>query len=325
MNQSVKLQKKQAVNINQRFEKDILEGLSHNPKFIASKYFYDDAGDRLFQKITTLEEYYLTRCEKEILHEQVTEIAEILGKQSELRIIELGSGDGHKTIPFLKKLADLGLNFDFVPVDISNDVLQQLAKTFKEHIPDGSIHPFAADYFNVHFPEYHGTTLWMYMGSTIGNLTQQKAIGLLNNLRESAKQEDSFALGYDLRKDPATILTAYNDSQGVTAAFNLNLLTRINRELGANFDLDKWKHYPIYDVITGEAKSYLVSQEAQSVFFPKAEKTIEFEAWEAIHTEISKKFSKNEMGEICAQAGWKNKTMLTDKALNYALSFYKLG
>jgi len=324
MNHSVKLQKIEAVNINKRFENDVLEGLTQHPKAIPSKYFYDDAGDRLFQKITTLGEYYLTRCEKEILHEQVAQIAEILTDTERVRVIELGAGDGHKTIPFLKRLAELGVNVDFVPVDISEDVLQQLAKKFKEIIPEGSIHPFSADYFNVHFPEYNGTTFWMYMGSTIGNLTKDKAIGLLKNLRDSAKEGDIIGLGYDLRKDPTTILAAYNDKEGITAKFNLNLLSRINRELGANFNLADWKHYPIYDVITGEAKSYLLSKKQQTVYFPKSEQTIQFEAWEAIHTEISKKFSSLEMNQICLQAGWKAKAVLTDKAANYALSFYEI-
>jgi L-histidine N-alpha-methyltransferase len=325
MNQSVKLQKKQAVDKSKRFEIDVLEGLKSYPKSLPSKYFYDDAGDRLFQKITTLNEYYLTRCEKEILHDQAADIANLISTSKQLRIIELGAGDGHKTIPFLKRLSDFGLNFDFVPVDISEDVLNQLASRFKETLPLGSVHPFAADYFNVDFPEHDGATLWMYMGSTIGNLPRDKAIGLLKNLHESAKEADIFALGYDLRKDPTTILAAYNDSHGITAAFNLNLLTRINRELGANFELANWKHYPIYDVVTGEARSYLVSQKKQAVFFPNTDESIEFEPWEAIHTEISKKFSRIEMDEICTLAGWKPKTILTDNAQHYALSFYQFN
>lgn len=324
MNQSVKLQKKQAVNSDERFENDIFEGLSQSPKTLPSKYFYDDKGDRLFQKITTLEEYYLTRCETAILHKQVEKIASILKSKDDLRIIELGAGDGHKTIPFLKKLAEIGLNYDFVPVDISHDVLKQLEEQFTKQIPQGRIHPFAADYFNVDFPKYHGATFWMYMGSTIGNLTKKKAVGLLSNLRDSAKKGDVFALGYDLRKDPNTILAAYNDKQGITAQFNLNLLSRINNALQANFDLDQWQHYPIYDVVSGEAKSYLVSKAKQSVFFPTNNSTIQFEAWEAIHTEISKKFSTEEMDEICAEAGWQPTHILTDESSNYALGFYEL-
>lgn len=323
MSKALKLATKSELTISDRFFVDVCEGLKANPKILPSKYFYDQKGDELFQEIMQLDEYYLTRCERQILEKQHAKIAEFIQRKKRIRIIELGAGDGQKSIPFLKKLMLDGLQFDYVPVDISEKVLSKLKRAFKAEMPNMPIHPFAADYFNVHFPDYDGPTLWMYMGSNIGNLSDLKTHHLLQHLRDSAKLKDLLAIGYDLRKDPNMIRAAYNDKEGVTRAFNLNLLTRMNDELGANFDLDQWLHYPTYDVLAGEARSYLVSRKEQQVKIGEKGPVFFFKAWEAIRTEISRKFYPSQVNAFCKRASWKDKKIFTDINHYYVLGFYE--
>ncbi|MCB9399420.1 MAG: L-histidine N(alpha)-methyltransferase, partial [Acidobacteria bacterium] len=185
------------------------------------------------------------------------------------------------------------------------------------------IEPMAGDYFTAHFPDFSGRRVWLYMGSNIGNLTDQQAKDLLANLRDSAQADDLLCIGYDLKKDPARILAAYNDPQGVTRAFNLNLLERMNRELDANFDPNHFQHVPIYDPEKAEARSYLMSTTDQEVTIGALGLTFMFEAWETILTEISRKFNARQMAELCGQCGWKRVRDLRDAAGDYAISLYR--
>lgn len=323
MAKGLKLASNSKIDFKKRFLTDVCEGLKAKPKILPSKYFYDQKGDELFQQIMQLEEYYLTRCEQEIFESQHEQIAAFIKRKKRLRIIELGAGDGQKSIPFLKKLSIDGLDFDYVPVDISAEVLNKLKQSFKEELPLSPIHPFSGDYFHLHFPEYDGPTAWMYMGSNIGNLSDLKTHHLLQHLRDSAKKGDTLIIGYDLKKDPNMIRAAYNDSSGVTSAFNLNLLQRINNELGANFDLNKWQHYPTYDVLAGEARSYLVSKKKQEVQIGQNGAVFSFEPWEAIRTEISRKYAPKQIASICKRASWSFQKTMTDSNNYYALGFYE--
>lgn len=318
--QSLKLQKQRKVDATHRFMEAVIQGFSERPRSISSMFFYDDAGDRLFQRITELESYYLTRAEAEILSGQTEAISNALGFESPFRVIELGAGDGKKSIPFLRGLMSLGRVLDYVPVDISSDVLQQLQQACARDLPSLGVHPFAADYFNVRFPASERPTVWMYMGSNIGNLSTEKSKQLLIHLHESSMKGDQLLLGFDLQKDPKRILAAYDDQEGVTAAFNLNLLKRMNRELGANFELDQWMHYANYAPQSGEARSYLLSRQKQRVHFALNGYEVVFKAWEALHTETSRKYRVSGIETLGISCGWHIEHVFKDTQEDYAVA-----
>lgn len=320
---SYQLQKKQEIDPTHRFMEAVMDGFAERPRSISSMFFYDDEGDRLFQKITELPSYYLTKAEDEILQLQYEQILSALDKSQNIRIIELGAGDGRKSLPFIKRMLDAGLSIDYVPVDISNQVLELLKEKFHSLLPSLIVHPFSADYFNVQFPDYDGQTLWMYMGSNIGNLNTQKARQLLLHLHESAQEEDILLMGFDLQKNPERIIKAYDDPEGVTRAFNLNLLSRMNRELGADFDLSTWQHYATYHPQSGEARSYLIATEEQEIHFQLNGFKVFFKAWEALHTETSRKYRVSGMRAFCESAGWGEHQVLHDKKRDYALGLYQ--
>ncbi|WP_194774786.1 L-histidine N(alpha)-methyltransferase [Pararhodonellum marinum] len=286
------------------FEKEITEGLMAPQKKLSSKYFYDEEGDRLFQEIMKLKEYYLPEAELEILKEKAAAIAEDLSCKS-LDILELGAGDGSKSVFFLENLIRLGKEVKYVPLDISENILRINKQNMAERLPEMEIEPHTGDYFQTMkvMGDQLNTKLVMFMGSNIGNYKEAAAIEFLRLIYENLHFGDYFMMGVDLRKNPKTILAAYNDSKGVTKAFNLNLLKRINRELGADFDLDSFDHYPFYDPVSGTTFSYLVSLKNQTVHFESGTQ-IPFKKNELIHTEVSKKYSLKEIEGLGRQAGF---------------------
>ncbi|MCB1044883.1 MAG: L-histidine N(alpha)-methyltransferase [Acidobacteria bacterium] len=310
------------VNLNSELAADVMTGLKTHPKYIPSKYFYDATGDRLFQEITELDDYYLTRCEKELLTRHHDRLLELLHDGRPMRLIELGPGDGSKTLALLSSFVSNKVPITYQPVDISAAILKVLVAQFKQALPTLHVAPLQGDYFQLSYSGHVGRKVWLYMGSNIGNLDDVQSLELLSNLNAFANPGDLLCVGYDLKKSPQAIKAAYNDAHGVTRQFNLNLLTRLNRELGADFELDYFDHVPVYDPERGEARSYLISTRNQVVRLARLNMTVTFEAWETIHTEISRKYTTRQISKLALRAGWNHCEDLKDATQGYAVTIF---
>lgn len=297
-----------------KFKQDVIKGLSKSPqKTLPSKYFYDKKGDELFVKIMALPEYYLTRAEMEIFKNKTEELisALYLNKKEKYDIIELGAGDGTKTIHLLKKLISLEFDFEYIPVDISKNALEGLNTYLKNELPDIVVKPNHTDYFKAlnDLKQDGRTKIILFLGSNIGNLLDEQATDFIYHLGSSLYKGDKIILGVDLKKSKEIVLPAYNDSQKITAEFNLNLLDRINNELGANFDRNNFEHYPDYDEEIGIAKSYIKSLKEQWVKID--EQWFHFIKDELIHTEVSRKYDDEIIKQILSKTDitWEYKIM----------------
>jgi dimethylhistidine N-methyltransferase len=304
------------------FKKEVFEGLSAFPKYLSSKYFYDKKGDRLFQDIMAMPEYYLTGCEYQILSTHTKEIGELFrDRENGLDLIELGAGDGKKTKVLLKYMAENNFNFVYKPIDISENAVSLLTENLASEMPKLSVDAEVGEYFEV-LERLKGFNkrkkVIMVLGSNIGNLPHPKAIDFLSKLKDALLPDDLLFMGFDQKKNPQTILDAYNDQAGVTAAFNKNILSRINTELAADFDLENFEHWETYNPETGTAKSFLVAKKAMDVTVEKLGLQITFEPWETIHTEISQKYDDKTVEWLAAQAGLDIETSFTDEK-----GFYK--
>lgn len=298
-----------------QFAEDVLRGLSSTPKSLSSRYFYDDEGSRLFMEIMKLPEYYPTRAEMKIFTEQKDEICEAFtsmerGLQSAMLpidLIELGAGDGTKTAVLIEHLLSTGTDFTYQPIDISQEANDALEARFKEKFPALRIDPHTGDYFKVLGSLKNGNgrrKVIMFLGSNIGNFLRDNAVAFFRSLRDVMNENDRLFVGFDMQKDPRTIVAAYDDKQGITAAFNLNLLTRINRELGGDFDLEKFSHYAQYRPMECAARSFLISREKQTVTIKALNRSFDFEQWEAIFMEISQKYTHAMIDELAGDGGF---------------------
>lgn len=288
------------------FSKDILEGLMQKPKRLSSKYFYDEKGDKLFQAIMKMDEYYLTNSEYEIFSLQKDQILQaILTRKNPFQLIEFGAGDGLKTKLLLEFLMEIDADFEYIPIDISSHVLEELESQLKIKWPNLICKPKVSTYFEaLHDLRSDKTKLVLFLGSNIGNFNLIEAQEFISNVNENLNSGDYFLLGVDLKKDPRVILSAYNDKGGVTKAFNLNLLDRINRELDGNFRTENFDHFPTYDPVSGETKSFLISKTKQLVELKKLNKTIEFNYAEPIFMEISKKYDLEELEFLASKTNF---------------------
>jgi len=287
----------------------VKEGLSKKEKSLPSWLFYDAEGDRLFQEIMKMPEYYLTNCEFDIFQKYKNEILEIISGDAEgFNLIEFGAGDGLKTEILLKHFVEQSANFNYKPVDISENVLNLLQARMKESIPDLDIKPINKEYFSALDSlntERENPMAVLFMGGNIGNFELTDGQSFVNQIAEKLRTGDQIIMGFDMKKDPEMIRSAYNDQQGITRQFNMNLLNRLNNELDANFDLEEFKHYPSYDPQTGTTKSFLISQKEQMVELKAINTTINFKAWEHIHVEISQKFDEDMIESMATKAGLK--------------------
>lgn len=282
------------------FAADVLSGLSAPQKFLKSKYFYDDNGSRIFQEIMAMPEYYLTDSEFEILSLQSKQIYEALNFKGPFNIVELGPGDGFKTFKLLEYLVKAKKEFYYVPIDISAEAIESLSKRLQEKLPQLNIQPQVGDYFeelkkNI---ESQYPSLLLLLGSNIGNYPKDRVMELLSLFNEHMKLKDKLLIGFDLKKNPVIIRNAYDDPHGITKRFNINLLLRINRELGADFKIDDFDFYCYYNPDNGEVKSYLVSLRPQKVYIKALDKTFDFGYGEVIWTELSKKYSLEEIHQL---------------------------
>jgi|AntRauTorckE5430_2_1112549.scaffolds.fasta_scaffold02256_3 dimethylhistidine N-methyltransferase len=288
------------------FARDVLHDLSQTPKQLSSMYFYDERGDQLFQDIMHMPEYYLMNCELDIFEQQKAEILEAIGLER-FHLLELGAGDGYKTRVLLRYFTEQAVDFEYQPVDISPNVLQKLEQQLLEELPGLKVHSLPGDYFKVlhEVKETDATPkVVLFLGANIGNYPKDRAVGFLRHLRDELNVGDKLLVGFDLKKDPSVILNAYDDPQGITAAFNLNLLERMNRELGANFNVQDFRHWESYDPVTGATRSFIVSKKAQHVFIKALNQSFHFDAWEAIRVELSQKYSLPEINALAAEAGF---------------------
>lgn len=298
------------------FKNDVFEGLSAFPKYLSSKYFYDKKGDAIFQQIMAMPEYYLTGCEFQILSTHTETIGELFrDRENGLDLIELGAGDGKKTKVLLNYMAENEVNFIYKPIDISENAVRQLSKDLAHEMPTVNVDAEVGEYFEV-LERLKGFNkrkkVIMVLGSNIGNLKHPKAIEFLSKLKDTMLPDDLLFMGFDQKKNPQTVLNAYNDETGITEAFNKNVLTRINRELGGDFEIEKFKHWEVYDPETGTAKSFLVANEIMEVTIKSLDLTIHFDQWETIHTELSQKYDDKIVAWLADESGLKIETFFTD-------------
>ncbi|HEV7351224.1 L-histidine N(alpha)-methyltransferase [Telluribacter sp.] len=289
------------------FAEDVLKGLSAPEKFVPSKYFYDDAGSRLFQDIMQMPEYYLTRSEMEILSRQPGGIVSALQFEEPFNIVELGAGDALKTQELLKYLHAQRTHFTYIPIDISEEAMQQLQSKLSSSLPDLRVKPEVGDYFDILKQlNFSGrSNLFLFLGSNIGNYEPDDAKVLLGMLYSYMQPGDKLLIGFDLQKNPAVIKSAYDDASGITRSFNLNLLSRMNRELDADFREDQFDFYSYYNPYNGEVRSMLVSLTGQEVTIGALQKTFRFQANELIRTELSKKYTLSEIENLAQVCGYK--------------------
>lgn len=288
------------------FLADVLTGLGSFPKKLQSKYFYDKTGDALFQQIMAMPEYYLTRCELDIFENSTANLAGIITEAgTAFDLIELGAGDATKSSYLLKYLVHQKTDFTYMPIDISGNILNVLDVKLKAEVPDLDVVCLEGDYFAM-LKKATGISerrkVVMFLGGNIGNMEKEDAEGFCRELRNYLTKGDIVLVGFDLKKNPQTILDAYNDKHGITAAFNLNLLTRINRELGADFNVNRFEHYQNYDPLTGACRSYLVSLDSQEVTVDTTR--IHFDKDEVIYMEVSQKFSAEDIRGLAHNSGF---------------------
>ncbi len=306
----------------------VLEGLSKKPKNLPSRLFYDDKGSELFKKIMELEEYYPTRCEAEILDQYSGKIAGYLTGE-DVNIVELGCGDGTKTIKILNGFLKNQNKITFVPLDISRAAVDFLLGNLKKEygkIPF-SVQGLVAEYFQ-------GLTwltdnasqrnLVIFLGSNIGNFNRPTALRFLRHLWHSLNPNDLVLIGFDLKKDLDILYDAYNDKDGVTKEFNFNVLDRINQLLGGEFKRENFQHQGLYNIQTGAMESYLISQKDHTVNIEEVGKSFHFEAWEPIHMEYSYKYLKSDIENLAGDTGFEILENFTDKNGYFIDSLWKV-
>jgi L-histidine N-alpha-methyltransferase len=303
---------------------EVWRGLTKRKRSLVPWMLYDAEGSRLFECITTLAEYYPTRTEREILANYAEAIITATGSDfsGPLRLLELGAGTASKTGILLEAATRLRNEVIYIPVDVSPDALDEACDSIGCLLPDVQLQPMVANYVT-HPPKlerFQGATLAMYIGSSIGNFSPQEARTILRNLRSQLRSGDALLLGTDMVKDEATLVRAYDDKDGVTAAFNLNILHRLNRELGANFDTRCFRHRARWNRAKSRMEMHLESTRGQCVNIPAAQLSLEFAAFETIHTENSYKFTRNTLYALLDDAGFTIEQTWTDPRQWYALT-----
>ena len=307
-----------------QFYKDVINGLKGNPKSLQSKYFYDAKGDAIFRQIMKMPEYYLTKCELEIIQTYQSDIISHL-KNEVPNIVELGPGDGMKSIYLIEEMFQRQPDLQYLPIDISSNDLLLLQKKLHQQLPELHVHTLAGEYFQmlskcaflIKEPK-----LLLFLGSSIGNFPKSETLNFLNRLKHFCQKGDFIFIGFDLVKKAEIILSAYNDETGITKAFNLNLLTRINNELSGDFVLENFKHEPIYERETGACKSFLTSTKKQTVQI--GEEVVNFEEKEQIYMEISQKFQISEIEEFGIEAGLEQVAIYFDEKKWFANVLWKV-
>jgi L-histidine N-alpha-methyltransferase len=307
--------------VRSSFADDVRRGLTSTPKVLFPKYFYDELGSLLFEAITVLPEYYPTRAEAEILREHAGGIAAALG--GPVWLLELGSGDGQKTRLMIEALLASQGTLEYVPVDISESAVEASSRSLLFSYPDLRITGYVGEYQaalrTIRRERVRpGNALVLFLGSTLGNLDPQERRSLLRDVRGLLNPGEGFLLGVDLQKPESVLIPAYDDALGVTAAFNLNLLARINRELGGEFDLHAFRHKALYNQVEGRVEMHLESRGEQRVAIRSLGIEVPFAAGETIHTESSYKFRPEQIAALAADTGFEVRQSWTDSAGRFA-------
>jgi L-histidine Nalpha-methyltransferase len=284
----------------QQMVRDVREGLTKATKQLSPKYFYDERGSELFEEITQLPEYYLTRAERSLLEQRISEIIAAVRPCS---LVELGAGSATKTRLILDEMRSSGCAECYVPIDVSRDFLEATALQLQADYPDIRITPVVSDITEPFtLPPLANPTLVAFLGSTIGNFPREPAIRLLSHVASAMAPTDRFLLGADLIKDREIINCAYNDAKGVTAAFNLNILERLNRELGADFPVSDYDHRAFYSSEHHRVEMHLIARNAHKVVIPEIGE-VQFRKGESIRTELSYKYDRATLEDILGASG----------------------
>jgi L-histidine N-alpha-methyltransferase len=310
------------------FAADVLAGLSGEPKKIPSVYFYDERGSELFCEITRHEDYYPTRCETEILRNYGWAMARMFSR-GPFNLVELGVGEGKKPLILLEHFHDNNLDCKYIPVDICAESIQKTLSAVRNKFGGAglAVEGLVADYFEAMRYIYSGDSrrnVVMFLGSNIGNFEKEEACDFLSRLARSLKSGDYLLIGFDLKKDISLLERAYNDSAGITREFNLNLLDRMNRELGANFDRDKFGHVGCYNHDLSAMESWLVSLEEQTVDIGHLGARFNFRKGEKIHTEYSHKYSVADINSMAMYSGFDVAGMFFDSRRYFVDSLWKV-
>jgi len=307
------------------YAEEVVEGLSSPIKTLPCKLFYDENGSVLFEEITRLPEYYPTRTELEILRANSREIAVAAG--SPISIVELGAGTATKTEMLLRAIARRQIRVKFYPVDISPSALADAKKRLREELPGALVYPVIADFSDgFHFlKEIPGRKLVLYLGSSIGNFDWNPAIAFLQKVREQLSTGDALLLGTDMVKSPEILVPAYDDAQGVTAQFNKNMLRRINREFGANFDLDSFHHVAEWNPAQSRMEIFLESMKAQMAKLSVTGTVVRFRKGERIHTENSNKYTLEMVERMLCVSGLRLENSWFDRRKWFGLHLARVG
>jgi dimethylhistidine N-methyltransferase len=308
------------------FAQDVRRGLGSRPYELSPKYFYDDLGSALFEAICRLPEYYLTRVEHDLLATYGRQIVAAL--DGPLELVELGSGSALKTKIIIEAILERQATLTFHPIDISAEALVESSLGLLAAHPNLFVSAHASDYYSLLREgrlNARGPLLALYLGSNIGNFAPADARLLLELLGRTLHRGDGLLIGYDLKKDAGILEAAYNDSTGVTAAFNKNLLGRINRELDGDFDLDAFRFRAVYDQSRGAITSFLVSERRQNVRIGSAGIRVPFSVGETIHTESSFKFTREEIVGLAHDCGYAEQLSFADAGGRYALTLLRVG
>jgi L-histidine N-alpha-methyltransferase len=301
------------------FARDVRAGLTASRKTLPPRWFYDALGSSLFDAICFLPEYYVMRAEAEVLTTHRNDIADAFGRN--VRLVELGSGAARKTRILLDELTERQSTIEYIPIDVDASMLERSGRELLNDYPNLRVLAVSADFTRPSVPleaarrrpgSLHARTVVLFLGSTIGNLDPEDAISMLRDLRQELAPNDALLLGADLRKSRDILEPAYDDPLGVTAAFNLNLLGRINRELGGHFALDAFRHRAFYDEERGRIEMHLVSTHAQRIRIDALEVEIEFREGETIHTESSYKHNTATLAALAAASGFTIERQWTD-------------
>lgn len=308
------------------FARAVRDGLLARPKTLPFQYFYDETGSALFEQICRLPEYYLTRTEDAILREHAAAMTE--GWASPPTLIELGSGSAEKTRRLISAALGRYFRLHYVPIDVSESAVEASARDLVRTFPALRVTGYVGDYHQSLTDiaaRLRGPKLVIFLGSSLGNYEPERAADLLGNVAGVMGPHDRFLIGTDLVKDPAVLEAAYDDAQGVTGRFNRNLLARINRELRADFVIDRFRHRAVYRADLGRVEMHLVSLADQAVHIPDAGVTVQFAEGESIHTENSHKYTRAGLHDLAARAGFVEDTAWTDSRGWFRVQRWRTG
>ncbi len=309
------------------FEIEILTGLSQSPKKLSSKYFYDEYGSELFQQITHHNDYYLTKSEKEILATRSNDLIKNI-LDANIDLIELGVGDGHKTTHLINAILNNKKRLKYIPIDISEKAFQQMNEIYsKTHNGEFETLGIVADYIDgirIAKKQSNSRVLLLFLGSNIGNFDSTNTKSFLKKIWNQLNHGDYFLIGFDLKKDISTLMRAYNDSDGLTEKFNLNILNRINNTMQADFKIENFQHFGCYNPILGAMESFLISLKDQDVYVKKLSQVFSFKRYEPIHLEYSFKYLESDIFDLAKKTGYLVEEIYHDSRKFFANALWKV-